>query len=143
MQQLREKIAIEIPPHSIYEVIYRNNKIDLYQQVPGSDSVCIRSYIIIIIPIVVDLSALQGFSGDVCFNCEEILSELNCAVRKLKFIEGSHVGRGNNEALGKLDRILHDISDEYRTSEDIRQVGSILSTGVSTEEEDTSVPWAN
>lgn len=143
MQQLREKIAIEVPYNSIYDVSFRGNRIDIRQMIGDEGYVVIRSYLIIIIPVIVDLSRLQGFSGDVYFDCEDLLSELDCAIKQLKFIEGQHVGRGNNAAFEQLARSLYDISTEHGTGEDLRQVGSILSSGLSTTEEDLSVPWAD
>jgi len=142
MQQIREKIAIEVPVHSIYEVKYNNNRIDLHQQVPGVGTICFRSYIVIVIPVVVNFEALAGFSGDVYFNCEDLINELNCAIKKLRRMEGQHIGRENtNATFEQLARSLYDISDEHRTSKDIRQVERVFSTGLSSEEESTSVPW--
>jgi hypothetical protein len=118
MQKLREKIAIEVPYNSIYDVSFSGNRIDVRQLIGDKGYVLIRSYIIILMPVVVNLSAIQGFSGDVYFDCDDVLSELNCAIKKLKAVEGQHTERGSNETFEKLDRILHDISDEYRASTD-------------------------
>jgi hypothetical protein len=144
MQQIREKIAIEVPSHSIYEVKYNNNRIDIHQQVPGAGTVCFRSYLVLIIPVVVNFESLQGFGRDVYFDCEDLINELNCAIKKLRIMKSQHIGRENNNAtFEQLARSLHDISTEHGTSKDIRQVERVLSTGLSPEEESSSVPWEN
>ena len=141
MQQIREKIAIEVPYNSIYAVVSNANRIDIRQDINGKGFVTIRSYIVLIIPVIVNFEALTGFSGDVYFNCDDLISELNCAIKKLRSIEGQHIGRESNATFGQLARSLYDISDEHGTGSDIRQVGSVLSTGLSPEEESASVPW--
>jgi hypothetical protein len=144
LQQIREKIAIEVPYNSMYTIVSNSNRIDVRQNILNGNFITIRSYIVLIIPVIVNFYALQGFSGDVYFNCEDLINELNCAINKLRRMEGQHIGRENtNATFEQLARSLYDISSEYGTSKDIRPMERLFGSSISSTEEDSSVPWSD
>lgn len=64
------------------------NKISVYHTVPGTMDILLRVYLVIVIPINIDLSALSSLHGKIYFDLQEPIDKLSSVLRKLKSIEG-------------------------------------------------------
>lgn len=111
MQDLRNKMTKVLPPGDEY--IYKStaNKMTVLQKVDEDNYVCIRTYIILIIPVIVNFNALKTINGDVCVSCEDLIMDLEKAIITLKNITGQHTGRCSDAEFKKLAGILHGLSN--------------------------------
>lgn len=142
IQDIREKLTKAIPPDgSIKMAQSQVNKIDLYHKVNSENFVIFRSYIVIVIPVIVNLNALNELYGDLFFDCSGLINELYGTIKRLRGIEGKTIRRLNNAKFKGLAEGLYGIPREYRASKDIRQVDGVLDDSISPPEEDSSLPW--
>lgn len=110
-QQIKEKLAIEIPPDYRYKIVYKSNKVEILERITDDNFIKIRTYIVIQIPVIVNFESLAGLSDDVYVNCEDLINELNYAIKKLRAMEGLQSIRGNNALFTGLVRSLYEISN--------------------------------
>jgi hypothetical protein len=93
-------------------IVERNqgeNKIKVFHNIGDGIKVLIRTYLVLNIPITVDLSILTGLSGSITFCLDETIELLTSHLKTLQSMQGHIVRKGNNneqQALEKLDRIL-------------------------------------
>lgn len=115
-QEIAEMLTIVIPPGDTYKTVKKDNGYEIYH-ITENEEIPIRRYLVILIPVVLNLEPLYGFDKNTIFYCDDVIKELECAIKKLKKANNYLPGRGGNEALRRLDRILFDVPGEYRASE--------------------------
>ena len=80
-------------------------KIKVYHNVSQDHKILIRTYLVVIVPIQVDISVLKTIcSGKVRFNLEETIAELKRNIRELEDLETVQFINGDND--GKTLRSL-------------------------------------
>jgi len=95
------------------------NRIRVYHNVNRATKILIRTYLVVIIPVCVDESPLiEVCFGQVHFDLQETIDELNRHITILKSIQKLHMleGNDNGETLRSLVKSLCGTDGEYRTS---------------------------
>ncbi len=77
------------------------NRIKVFHNVSGGVKVLVRTYLVIVIPVMIDLSPLFSIYGSVDFYLDETINQLSVLVSKLQNLEGHKVikGTGNGKSL--------------------------------------------
>lgn len=80
------------------------NKLEIYHNIDNGNNVLIRVYLVVILPIILNLSPLDSVSGEVEFKLEETINKLQALTRKLQSLNGRRkVKESNNgETLRRL-----------------------------------------
>ena len=108
--------------HATQFLIKRSaNRIHIYHNAGNGIKIPIRTYIVIVLPIAIDLSALNGFYGSVDFDLDDTITHLQSIISKLHSMQGHKVIRGSNnvETFKQLARSLSTPTGEHRTSKTI------------------------
>ena len=85
------------------------NRIKVFHNVSRDNKVLIRTYLVIVIPITINLNILKCATGTVDFHLNETIESLNLLIKKLQSLQGRRVVKENilNEStLKQLDRLL-------------------------------------
>ena len=77
------------------------NRIKVFHNVSGGVKVLVRTYLVIVIPVMIDLSPLFSIYGSVDFYLDETINQLSVLVSKLQKLKGHKVikGTGNGKSL--------------------------------------------
>lgn len=77
------------------------NRIKVFHNVSGGVKVLVRTYLVIVIPVMIDLSPLFSIYGSVDFYLDETINQLSVLVSKLQNLKGHKVikGTGNGKSL--------------------------------------------
>jgi hypothetical protein len=88
------------------------NRVKVLQYCGGGVYVPIRTYVVIVIPVLIDLSPLYSFQGTVDYHLEETIEHLQKLTTKLQSLSGRKVMKGisNEQAREQLARELHNLS---------------------------------
>jgi len=95
------------------------NRIKVFLNCPDGMKVLIRTYIVLIIPIIVDLNPLHSLYGNIDFHLEKTISHLQSITRNLQSLQGRHIVKGsrNEQTFKQLARSLCEIHREHGASE--------------------------
>ncbi len=110
VSEIKEMLAINTSHSDLLEYQETNGSIELLQNIPGGQ-ICVRKYIVLIIPSVLNLEPLDDLSGDLVINCEDLILDLEGTLRKLKTLNNTSLVRTGNAKIRGLDSCLHGISD--------------------------------
>ena len=72
------------------------NRIKIFHNVSGGVKVLIRTYLVLVIPVLIDLSPLHSIYGNVDFYLDDTIEKLSAVVEKLQKLKGHKVIRGNS-----------------------------------------------
>jgi hypothetical protein len=72
------------------------NRIKIFHNVENDIKVLIRVYIVLVIPVIVDLSQLSSIYGVIDFKLDETIQHLSSIVAKLQSLQGRKVIKGSN-----------------------------------------------
>lgn len=85
------------------------NRIKVFHNVSKDNKVLIRTYLVVVIPITINLGILKCATGIVDFHLNETIKSLNLLIKELQSLNGRRVVKENplNEStLKQLDRLL-------------------------------------
>lgn len=74
------------------------NCIKVFHNVGPNIRVLIRTYLVLVIPIQIDLTSLHSVIGTVDFHLEETINHLIELTKKLQALQGKRIIRGHNNA---------------------------------------------
>jgi hypothetical protein len=78
------------------------NRIRVYHNLAGGQRQLIRTYLVLVIPLLIDLSPIYNIAGDVTFELSETIKNLQDLTTKLQSLQGHRVMKGNmNESTFK------------------------------------------
>ena len=72
------------------------NRIKVFHNAKDGIKILIRTYLVIVIPILVDLSPLSSLYGNIDFYLDETIGQLTKTIDKLQALKGHKVIKGNN-----------------------------------------------
>lgn len=91
------------------------NRIRIYHNVGPEIRVLIRTYLVIVIPIIIDLNPIDSLYGILDFHLDETILQLQTIIDKLRKLQGRHIRKGgyNGETLKRLVEGLRGSDDKY------------------------------
>ena len=97
IRQIYKQLTLE--PSTVFTIQQdRINRIKVFHNVGDGVKVLVRTYLVIIIPVLVDLSPLDSLYGSVDFYLDETIGQLTKLVNKLQLLKGHKVIKGNRNA---------------------------------------------
>jgi hypothetical protein len=79
------------------------NRIKVFYNAGPRVRVLIRTYLVLIIPVLIDFNPLHSIYGDIEFHLDETIEYLQKLTAKLQALQGRRIVKGNNiETFGKL-----------------------------------------
>lgn len=94
IRQIYKQLTLE--PSTVFTIQQdRINRIKVFHNVGDGVKVLVRTYLVIIIPVLVDLSPLDSLYGSVDFYLDETIGQLTKLVNKLQLLKGHKVIKGN------------------------------------------------
>jgi hypothetical protein len=94
IRQIYKQLTLE--PSTVFTIQQdRINRIKVFHNVGDGVKVLVRTYLVIIIPVLVDLSPLDSLYGSVDFCLDETIGQLTKLVNKLQLLKGHKVIKGN------------------------------------------------
>jgi hypothetical protein len=91
------------------------NRVRVYHRTANS-RILIRTYLVVVLPIMVDLSQLDHLYGTVYYNLDETIDQLRGHISKLESLNKRKVKKGNSneqQTLGQLVRSLSTPNGEH------------------------------
>lgn len=94
IRQIYKQLTLE--PSSTF-IIQQDqvNRIKVFHNIGNGVKVLVRTYLVIIIPILIDLSPLNAVYGNVDFYLDETIGQLTKLIDKLQLLKGHKVIKGN------------------------------------------------
>ncbi len=91
------------------------NRVQVFHNVGINLRVLIRTYLVVIIPVLVDLSPVTSIIGDLHFHLDETIKDLTALINRLQTLQGHHIIKGstNAETIRQLARGLCEINGEH------------------------------
>ncbi len=97
IRQIYKQLTLE--PSTVFTIQQdRINRIKVFHNVGDGVKVLVRTYLVIVIPVLVDLSPLDSLYGSVDFYLDETIGQLTKLVSKLQLLKGHKVIKGNRNA---------------------------------------------
>lgn len=94
IKQIYKQLTFE--PSTVFTIQQdRVNRIKVFHNVGDGVKVLIRTYLVIVIPILIDLSPLDTIYGSVDFCLDETIGQLTKLLNKLQGLKGHKVIKGN------------------------------------------------
>ena len=94
IKQIYKQLTFE--PSTVFTIQQdRVNRIKVFHNVGDGVKVLVRTYLIIVIPILIDLSPLDTIYGSVDFCLDETIGQLTKLLNKLQGLKGHKVIKGN------------------------------------------------
>ena len=95
IRQIYKQLTLE--PSTVFTIQQdRINRIKVFHNVGDGVKVLVRTYLVIVIPVLVDLSPLDSLYGSVDFYLDETIGQLTKLVNKLQLLKGHKVIKGNH-----------------------------------------------
>lgn len=95
IRQIYKQLTLE--PSTVFTIQQdRINRIKVFHNIGDGVKVLVRTYLVIIIPVLVDLSPLDSLYGSVDFCLDETIGQLTKLVSKLQLLKGHKVIKGNH-----------------------------------------------
>lgn len=97
------------------------NRVKIFHEIGNGRRVLVRTYIVIVIPIHIDLTPLHDIQGAIDFHLDETIALLQRHVSNLQSMQGYKVVRGDKHGatLKQLVRGLSATNGEYRASKTV------------------------
>jgi hypothetical protein len=73
------------------------NRIKVFHNTKDGVRVLVRTYIVIVIPIIIDLAPLHSIYGNVDFCLDDTIESLTSIISKLQKLKGHKIIRGNSD----------------------------------------------
>lgn len=91
------------------------NRIKIFHNVGRDNRVLIKTYLVIVIPILIDLKPITSAQGVVDFKLDETIESLQKLINKLQGLQGRHIMKGSSNAatFAKLVDCLRETTGEY------------------------------
>jgi hypothetical protein len=91
------------------------NRIRIYHRVSPGVKVLIRTYLIVIIPIIMNLEPITSLYGNLDFRLDETIRHLTNLTQKLQALQGRRIVKGdiNGETFRELVNSLRGVDAEY------------------------------
>lgn len=109
IRQIYKQLTLE--PSRVFTIQQDQiNRIKVFHNVGDGVKVLIRTYLVIVIPILVDLSPLNEIYGSIDFYLDETIEQLTNLINKLQSLKGHKVIKGKNNGKSleqQLARILY------------------------------------
>lgn len=86
------------------------NRIRVYHNLNGGMKQLIRTYLVIVIPIIIDLNPLYSICGTVHFELSETIKNLESLTKKLQALQGSRVMKGNTTSESTFRQLVAGLS---------------------------------
>jgi len=94
IRQIYKQLTLE--PSTVFTIQQdRINRIKVFHNIGDGVKVLVRTYLVIIIPVLVDLSPLDSLYGSVDFCLDETIGQLTKLLNKLQLLKGHKVIKGN------------------------------------------------
>ena len=94
IKQIYKQLTFE--PSTVFTIQQdRVNRIKVFHNVGDGVKVLVRTYLVIVIPILIDLSPLDTIYGSVDFCLDETIGQLTKLLNKLQGLKGHKVIKGN------------------------------------------------
>lgn len=94
VKQIYKQLTFE--PSTVFTIQQdRVNRIKVFHNVGDGVKVLVRTYLVIVIPILIDLSPLDTIYGSVDFCLDETIGQLTKLLNKLQGLKGHKVIKGN------------------------------------------------
>jgi len=74
------------------------NRIKVFHNVGPDIRVLIRTYLVLVIPVLIDLGPLHSITGTVDFHLDETINHLTALTKKLQALQGKRIVRGKSNA---------------------------------------------
>ena len=95
IRQIYKQLTLE--PSTVFPIqLDRLIRIKVFHNIGDGVKVLVRTYLVIIIPVLVDLSPLDSLYGSVDFYLDETIGQLTKLVNKLQLLKGHKVIKGNH-----------------------------------------------
>ena len=82
------------------------NKINVYHKVKAGARILLRTYLVVMIPVQVNLSAIEGMYGTIYFDLNDTIELLQKALSKLRALEGQRTIKTPISTKESLKQIL-------------------------------------
>lgn len=82
------------------------NRIKVFHNVGDGVKVLIKTYLVIVIPIIADLSPLLGLYGSLDFHLDDTINTLSGIIQKLQALKGHKMIKGNGNDRKNIERQL-------------------------------------
>ncbi len=82
------------------------NRIKVFHNVGNGVKVLIRTYLVIVIPIIADLSPLLSLYGSIDFHLDDTINTLAGIIHKLQALKGHKLVRGNGNDRKNIEQQL-------------------------------------
>lgn len=94
------------------------NRIRVYHNLSGGRRLLIKTYLVIVIPVSINLGSIYDITGDVVFELSETIKDLRALLKTLENLQGRRVmkGKSNGQAFEQLVRSLSTTHAGDRTS---------------------------
>ena len=94
IKQIYKQLTLE--PSTVFTIQQdRVNRIKVFHNIGDGVKVLVRTYLVIVIPILIDLSPLDSIYGNVDFCLDETIGQLTKLLSKLQLLKGHKVIKGN------------------------------------------------
>ena len=101
--------ATKEPPVQFTVVKDQVNRVRIFHSVGPGIKVLILTYLVVIIPIIIDLKLLDTVYGSVDFRLDETIKDLQALITKLQAQQGSRIIKGNNNGT-TLEQLVRSLS---------------------------------
>ncbi len=87
------------------------NKIQVYQNLPKGRKFLVKTYLVIVIPVQIDLGPIYNICGDVTFELSETIKNIKDLLTRLESLQGHRIMKGGmneqtfEELVGRLSCI--------------------------------------
>lgn len=85
------------------------NRIKIFHNVAPDIRVLIRTYIVIVLPVLLDLSPVHSIFGEIDFHLDETISHLQSLTKKLQALQGRRTVKGSSNFSKTLENLLGDM----------------------------------
>lgn len=91
------------------------NRIKVFHNTGPQTRVLIRTYLVLIIPVLVDLNPLHSIYGTVDFHLDETINRLTSLTKQLQALQGRRIVKGkvNEQTVRQLAKSLCGIDGKY------------------------------
>ena len=95
IKQIYKQLTLE--PSTVFTIQQDQvNRIKVFHNVGDGVKVLVRTYLVIVIPVLIDLSPLDSIYGSVDFCLDETIGRLTKLINKLQLLKGHKVIKGNH-----------------------------------------------
>lgn len=87
---------LTIEPTTIYSITRDSNTIKIFHNISPDLKVLIRTYIVLVLPIQIDLSSLNSFTGNLTFHLDDTILAVEKILFNLQSLQGHRQINGAN-----------------------------------------------